>query len=59
MAAVGLGTHHPSHTLKVNQSLPERIIVFRDGVGEGREEYVSQFEVPQFNSCFAIFGELA
>uniref|UniRef100_UPI002DDDBD8F Piwi n=1 Tax=Ephydatia fluviatilis TaxID=31330 RepID=UPI002DDDBD8F len=42
---------------EMNQSLPERIIVFRDGVGEGREEYVSEFEVPQFNSCFSIFGE--
>eukprot|EP00731_Ephydatia_muelleri_P025692 Em0017g775a len=42
---------------EVNQSLPERIIVFRDGVGEGREGYVSEFEVPQFNSCFSIFGE--
>lgn len=42
---------------EVNQSLPERIIVFRDGVGEGREEYVSEFEVPQFNSCFSIFGD--
>ena len=31
-----------------NGSPPDRVIVFRDGVGDGRLDYTRQFEVPQF-----------
>lgn len=39
-------------------TLPERIIVFRDGVGDGQMNLVADFEVPQFKSCLRMFGKL-
>ena len=50
-----LHTHTHTHT-QVNGCLPDRIIVFRDGVGDGQMHTVSQYEVPQMNSCFSTFG---
>ncbi|XP_065911077.1 piwi-like protein 2 isoform X2 [Dysidea avara] len=41
---------------EVNGSLPEKIIVFRDGVGDGDMKLVSEFEVPQFFEGFSMFG---
>lgn len=41
---------------QVNNSLPDRIVVFRDGVGDGQMNTVSQYEVPQMMSCFGMFG---
>jgi aubergine-like protein len=41
-----------------NGGLPERIIVYRDGVGDGMMHTVAQYEVPQMTSCFTdLFGE--
>ena len=37
--------------------LPERIIVYRDGVGDGQLGEVSQHELPQLLSSFKDFGE--
>lgn len=42
--------------LQVNGNLPERIVVFRDGVGDGQMSTVAEYEVPQMNSCFSEFG---
>ena len=41
--------------LQVNSCLPDRIVVFRDGVGDGQMNIVEQFEVPQMISSFASF----
>jgi aubergine-like protein len=42
---------------QVNHTLPEKIIVFRDGVGDGQLNTVGSYEVPQLSECFALFGE--
>eukprot|EP00795_Rhopilema_esculentum_P012740 gene12740-3467_t len=42
---------------EVNHDLPERIIVYRDGVGDGQLHVVANYEVQQFSDCFALFGE--
>lgn len=41
---------------EVNSVLPERIIVFRDGVGDGQLRAVYEHEVPQLNECFKRSG---
>ncbi len=41
---------------EANQCLPERVIVFRDGVGDGQINIVQQFEVPQIKESFTMFG---
>lgn len=38
---------------EVNNCLPERIIIFRDGVSDGQLKTVHDHEVKQFLSCFA------
>jgi len=42
---------------RVNGILPERIIVFRDGVGDGQLETVHEHEVKQLLDCFSHVGE--
>jgi len=42
---------------KVNNDLPDRVIVFRDGVGDGRLEYTKSTEIPQLESAFRVFGD--
>ena len=37
---------------EVNGCLPDRIIVYRDGVGEGQLSHVSEFEVAQMKVAF-------
>ena len=39
-----------------NDCLPERIIVYRDGVGDGRFNMVLEHEIPQFQKAFSHFG---
>eukprot|EP00794_Sanderia_malayensis_P019493 gene19493-21418_t len=41
---------------ELNHDLPERIIVYRDGVGDGQLNVVSTYEVQQLSECFALFG---
>ena len=43
-------------TLQCNGQFPERIIVFRDGVGDGELNRVQSFEVKQFEDCFHECG---
>ena len=38
---------------EVNNCLPDKIIIFRDGVSEGQLSMVSEHEVAQLRSCFA------
>lgn len=37
--------------------MPEKIIVFRDGVGDGDMKMISDFEIPQFFEGFFMFGK--
>jgi eukaryotic translation initiation factor 2C len=39
------------------KSAPDRIIVFRDGVGDGRLRYTRDMEIPQLEATFAAFGD--
>lgn len=40
---------------EVNNALPERIIIYRDGVGDGQLRFVADHEMPQLISCFGMF----
>ncbi|KAL3877253.1 hypothetical protein ACJMK2_034986 [Sinanodonta woodiana] len=42
---------------EVNHNLPQKIIVFRDGVGDGQLNIVAGYEVEQLKTCFTNFGE--
>ncbi|KAM7451808.1 Piwi-like protein 2 [Porites harrisoni] len=42
---------------EVNHTLPDRIVVFRDGVGDGQLRTVAGYEVKQLSECFVQFGE--
>ena len=41
----------------MNETLPERVIVFRDGVGDGQLETVHEHEVKQLLECFSTVGQ--
>ncbi|PRD22810.1 UNVERIFIED_CONTAM: Piwi-like protein [Trichonephila clavipes] len=41
----------------VNHRLPEKIVLFRDGVSDGQMEIVSKYEAGQLASCFKHFSE--
>lgn len=41
---------------EVNGVLPERIVVFRDGVGDGQLKAVFEYEMPQLLECFKRSG---
>lgn len=41
---------------EVNGALPERIVVFRDGVGDGQLQAVVEHEVHQMIECFKKAG---
>lgn len=38
-----------------NGEFPKRVIVYRDGVGDGQLAHVAQYEVPQFENCVRQF----
>lgn len=42
--------------VQVNHTLPEKIVVYRDGVSEGQLKMVEQFEIPQLIKCFETFS---
>ncbi|KAG7480651.1 hypothetical protein MATL_G00058540 [Megalops atlanticus] len=42
--------------LKYNNSLPARIIMYRDGVGDGMLQTVVSYEVPQIMECLRALG---
>lgn len=41
---------------EINNYVPDRIIVYRDGVGDGQLATVLDHEVPQFTECFKQFS---
>uniref|UniRef100_A0A669CPX9 Piwi-like protein 2 n=1 Tax=Oreochromis niloticus TaxID=8128 RepID=A0A669CPX9_ORENI len=40
---------------EVNHNLPEKIVVYRDGVSDGQLKMVEQYEIPQLIKCFETF----
>lgn len=38
---------------EINKAYPAKIIVYRDGVGDGQLPAVVEHEVPQFDDCFS------
>jgi aubergine-like protein len=45
------------HYSEVNRCLPERIFIYRDGVGDGQVDFVFKHEVPQVMDCFKEVGK--
>ncbi|KAG8441123.1 hypothetical protein GDO86_006753 [Hymenochirus boettgeri] len=41
---------------EVNHCLPDKIIVYRDGVSDGQISTVESYEIPQLQTCFQTFG---
>ncbi|MEQ2171440.1 Piwi-like protein 2, partial [Goodea atripinnis] len=39
----------------INHSLPEKIVVYRDGVSDSQLMMVEQYEIPQLIKCFETF----
>ncbi|XP_064633620.1 piwi-like protein 1 [Lineus longissimus] len=42
---------------EINHDLPGRIMIFRDGVGDGQLARVADYEVQQITECFRHFGD--
>ncbi|XP_022109192.1 piwi-like protein 1 [Acanthaster planci] len=42
---------------EINGSLPERVIIYRDGVGDGQLAAVVNYELPQLLSTFQMIGK--
>ena len=42
---------------KVNKTLPDKIIMYRDGVGDGQLQMVIEHEVSQLIQCFKTISE--
>ncbi|KAM3867725.1 piwi-like protein 2 [Diretmus argenteus] len=40
---------------EVNHNLPEKIVVYRDGVSDGQLKMVELYEIPQLLTCFQAF----
>uniref|UniRef100_H2Y4C9 Uncharacterized protein n=1 Tax=Ciona savignyi TaxID=51511 RepID=H2Y4C9_CIOSA len=43
---------------ELNHALPERVVIFRDGVGDGQLKVVAEHEVVQLQSCFEMFSKI-
>ncbi|KAJ0174712.1 hypothetical protein K1T71_009820 [Dendrolimus kikuchii] len=41
------------HFLSCNGRFPDRIIIYRDGVGDGQLKILRDYEIPQFKICFS------
>ncbi|XP_022111916.1 piwi-like protein 1 [Acanthaster planci] len=42
---------------EINHDLPQKIVIFRDGVGDGQLNIVATYEQQQLSACFEMFGE--
>lgn len=51
--------YSPTRRPQVNHTLPEKIVVYRDGVSQGQLKMVEQYEIPQLLTCFNIFPSYA
>lgn len=43
----------------LNKALPDRVVIYRDGVGEGQIEHVYEYEVGQIKKVFSDLGPSA
>lgn len=43
---------------EINHKLPGKIVVYRDGVGDGNLKYVVEHEVEQMKSCFQFYDNM-
>ncbi|KAM3830935.1 piwi-like protein 2 [Vipera latastei] len=41
---------------EVNHNLPEKIVIYRDGVSDGQLKIVESYEIPQLEKCFEAFN---
>ncbi|ETE62666.1 Piwi-like protein 2, partial [Ophiophagus hannah] len=41
---------------EVNHHLPEKIVIYRDGVSDGQLKIVESYEIPQLEKCFEAFN---
>lgn len=46
-----------NHYYKMNGHLPNRIIMYRDGVGDGQLMLLRDYEIPQLKVCFGLVQE--
>ncbi|CAB3233985.1 unnamed protein product [Arctia plantaginis] len=44
------------HYIKTNGKLPDRIIIYRDGVGDGQLKLLRDYEIPQLKISFKVLG---
>lgn len=42
-------------SLQLNHDLPQKIVVYRDGVSDGQLKMVELYEIPQLIKCFETF----
>lgn len=42
---------------EVNHRLPDKVVLFRDGVGDGQVDFIAKYEVEQLTSCYANFND--
>ena len=42
---------------ELNGQLPDRIVIYRDGVGDGQLPAVVEHEIPQMLECFKAIGQ--
>ncbi|ELR56701.1 Piwi-like protein 2 [Bos mutus] len=42
-------------SFQVNHCLPDKIVVYRDGVSDGQLKTVASYEIPQLQKCFEAF----
>lgn len=45
--------------VQANHFLPDKIMVYRDGVSEGQLRFVEEYEIPQLVKCFGTFPSYA
>lgn len=51
----GHAVHLSKLSFQVNHCLPEKIVVYRDGVSDGQLKTVASYEIPQLQKCFEAF----
>ena len=44
------------HYRRINNTLPEKIIIYRDGVSDGQLPLIMDYEIPQIKKAFELIG---
>ena len=45
------------HYFRENKAYPEKLIIYRDGVGDGQLTAVKENEIPQIEKAFALIDK--